>query len=216
MLKSAVEERPRLREGVLGGGRRNGVHDGTECTGIRDFERRPSDMQELIELSTSPASACSPGHKHTFARIKVRASQNPLKDALSTCSHNQNASPVFSDNIQLRKRFLAIPLSTALTALPLASGVQAAYLEEGLLDVEAETLALMDMQTASPMMHVLTADLRTRLLSILDIASLLRCAAVSRDWRTLARCSEVWSLCCRQVSPSHDLPPPCPPPRTWC
>lgn len=94
--------------------------------------------------------------------------------------------------------------------------MQAAYLEEGLLDVEAETLALMDMQTASPISHVLTADLRTRLLCALDIASLLRCAAVSRDWCALARCQEVWSLCCRQVTPSHLFLPPCPQLRTWC
>ena len=38
--------------------------------------------------------------------------------------------------------------------------LKAAYLDEGLLDEEAHTLALMDMEAACPLMHVLTADLR--------------------------------------------------------
>ena len=83
MLMCAVEERPRSRGEALGGGGRSGVHEGVGTTGTKGpgdfFERRPSDMQELVELSKSPASACSPGHKHMFARIKVCASENPRK-----------------------------------------------------------------------------------------------------------------------------------------
>jgi hypothetical protein len=150
---------------LAGGGHRlhhgvgaHGVHHGAGAwgvgvggRGVGDFERRPSDMEELIELikspppkTTCPPSASACGSKHTLARLK------------------------------------------------------AAYLEDGLSDAEAETLALMDMQASSPLMHVLTADLHTRVLCLLDIGGLLRCAAVSREWRSLARDPEVWSNLCRQ------------------
>ena len=149
---------------LAGGGHRlhhgagaHGVHHGAGARGVGgggglgDFERRPSDMEELIELikSAPPKTMCPPspsacGSKQTLARLK------------------------------------------------------ASYLEDGLSDAEAETLALMDMQASSPLMHVLTADLHTRVLCLLDIEGLLRCAAVSRDWRALARDPEVWSNLCRQ------------------
>ena len=97
-----------------------------------------------------------------------------------------------------------------------------AYLDEGLLESEAEALARIDFARFSPI-AVLTSDLRLRLLKLIDPSLLLLCAAISREWREAARSDAVWDAQWRQkhwIDPSSYLfpvlfdpresPTPCP------
>lgn len=114
---------------------------GSQAFCDKGLERRPSDMQELVELSRAESPSRS-RRTHAFARLK------------------------------------------------------AVYLEEGLLEEEASTLARLALEAHCPI-DILTADQVFRVFRMLDAVCLLRCAAVSREWYLQARDSSVWEHCCR-------------------
>ena len=88
------------------------------------------------------------------------------------------------------------------------AALKAGYLDEGLLEEEADTLARLALEAHCPI-EMMTADQLGRVFRILDIACLLRCAAVCRDWCRQCRDCALWdhrSRACnweKEVSGSH-------------
>ena len=71
------------------------------------------------------------------------------------------------------------------------AALKAGYLDEGLLEEEADTLARLALEAHCPI-EMLTADQLGHVFKILDIACLLRCAAVCRDWCRQCRDCALW------------------------
>ena len=170
------------------------------ATGDTSASTPPPASLEPASAEQCPPTASAPAEPlRACVSVQAQACSGVVWEAQSAERENRRPSDVqelidFGSPPYRGDESAAWPLKAVHTRA--FSRLKAAFLDEGLLFAEAETLAQLTLEGHCPL-EWLTSDLQMRVLLQLDLLSLLRCAEVSRNWNILARHDYVWGDKCR-------------------